>query len=384
LFDLKSTFVESRDYFPNVVHTVVAPHFALRIEDSLFAREVIMRQCPDCSNQREDYLSRRGFVQTVGVAAAAAAAVPHIGIAAETEKPASESLVKKLYESLSAPQKTKICFPWDHTDKRGLLRMHVNNNWQITGDHKIASNFYTKDQQDMIEAIFWGLYSKDWHDRIKKQLQDDAGGYGKEQSIAIFGDPGAGKFEFVMTGRHLTIRCDGHSVDHVAFGGPIFYGHAAKGFDEPADHDGNVFWYQAQKANALYKMLDGKQRDKALIENAPDEDKVHFGGPDGKPQGILISELSSDQKEHAQKVLDALVEPYRTGDRDEVLKCLKAQGGLDQCRLAFYKSDDIGKDGVWDIWRLEGPAFVWHYRGSPHVHVWVNIADDPTVKITAG
>jgi hypothetical protein len=22
---------------------------------------------------------------------------------------------------------------------------------------------------------------------------------------------------------------------------------------------------------------------------------------------------------------------------------------------------------------------VWHYRGAPHVHVWVNIADDPSM-----
>jgi hypothetical protein len=37
---------------------------------------------------------------------------------------------------------------------------------------------------------------------------------------------------------------------------------------------------------------------------------------------------------------------------------------------------------VWDVWRIEGPSFVWHYRGNPHVHVWVNVADDPTVKIS--
>ena len=62
---------------------------------------------------------------------------------------------------------------------------------------------------------------------------------------------------------------------------------------------------------------------------------------------------------------------------------MEAQGGLDECHLAFYKSDDIGEDGVWDIWRLEGPSFVWHFRGAPHVHVWVNVADDPSVKLNA-
>lgn len=340
-----------------------------------------MDQCPDCSNGVDLRVSRRGFVQTIGAAATVAAIAPRLGAADETKSPC-ESLVKKLYDSLKPDQKDEVCFDWDHKDDRGLLRMHVSNNWQINGDHKIASDFFTADQKDMIEAIFWGLYSPDWKDRIKKQLQDDAGGYGKEQSIAIFGQPGTGKFEFVMTGRHLTIRCDGDSVEHTAFGGPIFYGHAAQGFNEEPNHPGNVFWYQAQKANALYKMLDGKQREIALIPTSPAERLVHFGGPEGQIQGLLISELAADQKAHAQKVLDALIEPYRTSDQNEVRKCLTAQGGLDQCRLAFYKDSDLGNDGEWDNWRLEGPSFVWHYRGKPHVHVWANIADDPSVKIT--
>jgi hypothetical protein len=38
---------------------------------------------------------------------------------------------------------------------------------------------------------------------------------------------------------------------------------------------------------------------------------------------------------------------------------------------------------VWDNWRIEGPSFVWYYRGCPHVHVWVNVADDAGVKLNA-
>lgn len=346
-----------------------------------------MDRCPDCDSLNGDLVSRRSFVQASGVAVAAASMLPAVARAEEPAKGAPESLVKKLFESMTPAQKEEVCFAWDYKDDRGLLRMHVSNNWHIT-EKRVASGFFTADQQGMIEALFWGLYSPDWQDRIKKQLKDDAGGYGKEQSIAIFGEPGTGKFEFVMTGRHLTIRCDGDSVDHTAFGGPIFYGHAASGFDEKVGHPGNVFWYQAHKANALFKMLDGKQREQALIAKAPAEAKVHFGGPDGIPAGVLVGDLTTDQKEHAQQVLTALLEPYRNTDQAEVRKCLSAQGGLDKCRLAFYRTDatgkaDLGDDGEWDNWRLEGPSFVWHYRGMPHVHVWVNIADDPSVKITA-
>ncbi len=340
--------------------------------------------CPDCASPVFPPVTRRQFVKTVGATAAvvSAAAMPRVAPAeSAATKSTSESLAKKLYRSLSAAQREKVCFPWDYSDERGLLRMHVANNWQITRE-KVASPFFTKDQQELIEALYFGLYSPDWKDRIRKQLADDAGGYGKAQSIALFGTPESGKFEFVMTGRHLTIRCDGNSSEHVAFGGPIFYGHAAHGFNEKPDHPDNVFWHQALKANALYQMLDGKLRKEALIERAPQESDVQFRNR-AQIAGLPASELSSDQKTHLKSVVEALIEPYRTSNRDEVLRCLTAQGGLDACRIAFFQSDDLGNDKVWDIWRLEGPSFVWHFRGSPHVHVWVNVADDPSVKITA-
>jgi hypothetical protein len=84
-----------------------------------------------------------------------------------------------------------------------------------------------------------------------------------------------------------------------------------------------------------------------------------------------------------QKVLRTLIEPYRQSDRDEVLAALKTQGGLDKCSLAFFTDEDLGGDRVWDNWRLEGPSFVWNFRGVPHVHVWVNIADDASVRLNA-
>ena len=304
--------------------------------------------------------------------------------ALENQAKSPESLVKVLYETLSPKQREEICFAWDYQDPtRGLLRTRVANNWEIT-KQMIKSDFYTNDQRAIIRGIFEGIISPEWHQRIDKQLGDDSGGYGTHNSIAIFGTPGSDKFEFVMTGRHMTIRCDGNSADHVAFGGPIFYGHAAQGFNEKATHPGNVFWPQAQAANKLYDMLDKHQQEQALLrEGLPDESHVAFQGKKGKFQGLAVTDLSSDQREHLQKVVAMLVEPYRQSDRDEVTQCLKSQGGLDACHLAYYAQQDIGKDKVWDIWRLEGPSFVWHYRGAPHVHVWVNVADDPGVKLNA-
>lgn len=324
-------------------------------------------------------INRRGFLQT----SAAAIAVGGLATSALAESAASnntpESIVKHLYESLTPGQREKVCFAWDHMDsERGLLRTHVANNWQITAE-SINSNFYTADQQKMVRDIFEGIIHPEWHARYDKQLEDDAGGWGNDQSIALFGNPNDGKFEFVLTGRHMTLRCDGNSADHVAFGGPVFYGHAAQDFNESADHPGNVFWSQAVMANELFEMLDGKQRTAALVDSSPNEQSVAFRGKSATIPGIAVRELSADQQAHAQKVLQKLLEMYRQSDQDEMMACLKAQGGLADCHLSFYKDSDIGNDNVWDNWRLEGPAFVWYFRGNPHVHVWVNVANDPSV-----
>ncbi len=329
----------------------------------------------------KDDSGRRNFLKT-SAAVTAAACLPKISLASENEPNSAESLVKVLFDTLSPEQKSKVCYDWNYQDpQRKLLRTRVANNWNINSQ-EIHGDFYTGEQKDLIRKVFEGIIQPEWHAKFDQQMEDDCGGFGREQSIGIFGTPGDGKFEFVLTGRHMTLRCDGNSSDHVAFGGPIFYGHAPGG-DEEADHYGNVFWNQALEANKIYQMLDGKQQKQAEVAKYPGEGMVDFKGKDGKFAGIAVTDMSGDQKEELQKVLKKLIEPYRQSDQNEVISCLKKQGGLDACHLAYYTGHDMGKDKVWDNWRLEGPSFVWNYRGDPHVHVWVNVSDDPSVKLNA-
>ena len=131
-------------------------------------------------------------------------------------------------------------------------------------------------------------------------------------------------------------------------------------------------------------MLDGKQQKQALVlQGMPSEEFVGFRGPQGEFQGLPVSDLSRDQSARLQEVLRLLLEPFRQSDKTEVAKCLTAQGGLDRCHLAFYKEGDLGNDEIWDNWRLEGPSFVWYFRGKPHVHVWVNVADVPDIALNS-
>ncbi len=330
--------------------------------------------CQDC----ESHISRRRFLQTTlgGIAAVSAGGIilPRSGFAAPTMQSKSETLAATLYKSLSEEQRAAICFAFDHP-----LRSKVDNNWHIVP--KSIANFLNKDQQQMVREIFVGLHSPEYAEKVMQQVEhdnEDDGGFGAG-AVALFGEPGTGKFEFVFTGRHVTRRCDGDSVEGAAFGGPIFYGHAAEGFNEKPDHPGNIYWYQALRANHVFQMLDSKQREAALLTGESRGEKatdtVKLSGKDEGLAGIAMTDLSSDQRDEVRKVMADVLAPFRKDDVDEALKLIDGPDGkgFDHLHLSFYKNQDIGNDGVWDVWQVEGPTMVWYFRGKPHVHVWVNV-----------
>src|SRR5690606_21600182 len=179
-------------------------------------------------------------------------------------------------------------------------------------------------------------------------------------SVALFGEPGTGKFEFVLSGRHVTRRCDGDSVEGAAFGGPSFYRHAALSDTEAADDPGNIYWFQAKRANEVFAALDGRQRELALLDRARPErgtETVRLKGAAAGLEGIPMSELSADQRELVRKVMADLLAPFRPADAREALK-LVDDAGFEHLHMAFFKKGDIGDDGVWDIWQLEGPGMI--------------------------
>jgi hypothetical protein len=146
---------------------------------------------------------------------------------------------------------------------------------------------------------------------------------------------------------------------------------------EPAGHPGNVYWYQAKRANEVFQALDGKQRETALLKGAPRAEAgnktVQLRAKTEQFAGLPVSEMSKDQRRLVEKVLADLLLPFRKRDADEAMRLIKAHGGVQSLAMSFYKNLDIGNDGVWDVWQLESDKMVWYFRGHPHVHTWVNI-----------
>ena len=319
------------------------------------------------TKEATNQLSRRKFVATTASASAIALASSSLqGKPQSAKNTTAETLVQSLYKSLDDKQREAICLPFDHP-----LRSKVNNNWHI---NKTRLNQFSDDQQAMVREIFLKLHSPEYAQKVFDQVDGDSG-FGKG-SFALFGKPGSGKFEFVFTGRHCTRRCDGDSVEGAAFGGPIFYGHAAKGFYEKPEHPGNAYWFQAKRANELFQALDGKQRKVALLDKRSRGERgnktIETKGTVKGLEGIPASDFSGDQKDLFRKVLADLLAPFRQQDSTEAMKLIEAND-IDKLHLSYYKKENIGEDEVWDVWQVEGPKMVWYFRGKPHVHVWANI-----------
>jgi hypothetical protein len=318
-----------------------------------------LRHCSDCDRG----VDRREFLTFAGAAAVAVAGAPILSrtaFAAPTKESAAEVAVKELFASLDDAQRKIIVLPLD--DSR---RTRINANWNIT-DAEIGA--MTDAQQELVKRVVKGVTSEEGYEKFLKQMDEDSGGI-EQYAIAIFGDPNQEKFCFELTGRHLTLRADGNTLGGSAFGGPIVYGHSANG-----NSDKNLFSYQTKRANEVFAALDEQQRSKALLEKAPGETDVQLRKEGEALRGISGKDLTSDQRGLVEAVLRDIFAPYRKDDVDEAMEVVKAGGGIEALSISFYQEGDLGNDKSWDIWRIEGPTLVTHFRGAPHVHAYINVA----------
>ncbi|QDV36502.1 DUF3500 domain-containing protein [Tautonia plasticadhaerens] len=323
---------------------------------------------------RDGRPTRRAFVRAVGASGLGAAAMPRIGVPSTGTRPESrgrsggvvpmspepaDSAVARLFGTLTTDQREAICFPHDHP-----LRSRVEHNWAIVGP---TIGDLEGAQRELCREILRGITSEDGFDRFMRQMGDDSGGF-EAYHVALFGTPGTvTPFEWVLTGRHVTLRADGDRSGGWPFGGPIFYGHAPAPVVEVGGRSRNVWWDQAERADALFRSLDGDRRARALAESplAP--------GPGGE-RGIRVGDLDGRQKRMVLGLIGAMLSPFSEASRAGVLALLDSAGGIDPLRLTDYGGGGAAGGRIRDVWKVEGPAFSWHFHGTPHVHAWVDFA----------
>jgi len=316
------------------------------------------RVCPECGDTAQ--VDRRGFLKMAG-AGAAALALP---LWAQDSKPdkTAEEYIQELYGALDADQKKAVVQPYDAPERMKYYNAAMG---------KKIGEVYTKPQQELVGRILKALSSGEggWN-QISRGGTWDASKAFENCGANLFGDAN-GKFTWVFSGHHLTLRCDGNSEEGAAFGGPLYYGHSPNGYSER-----NLFNYQTKSALAVFESLDKQQREQAVVLEDPAEGlpSVKFRCTCDATPGIPFNNLSKESKGLVEKVMRDLLSPYRKGDVDEVMEVVKKTGGMEAMHLMFYAEKDAKASQPWSFWRLEGPGFVWNFRVLPHVHTYVNIS----------
>lgn len=177
-----------------------------------------------------------------------------------------------------------------------------------------------------------------------------------------------------------------------AFGGPLGYGHQL-GNGVP-QLPGNAFAYHGDALNRLVGTLPSEARARALVAGEPlYETTVQLQGPGGVFAGLPVHTLGEGDREAVSSLVDTVFSCYAEADRDAAWSCLGRNGGVEALHLTVWSDAGLYDDGTewhtltasersrrgdpyWHVWRLEGPGAVLHFRGWPHVHASIHLADD--------
>ena len=109
------------------------------------------------------------------------------------------------------------------------------------------------------------------------------------------------------------------------------------------------------------------QDDSSTKEFSAADPEVKNGVDNWDNSGNVTVEGSSLTVNSAGNRLDWAMYRFTVGETSTVQSldiAMASVGGS-----AWAAVSDYGNS----IWRLEGPTLVWHFRGAPHVHAYVNI-----------
>ena len=225
-------------------------------------------------------------------------------------------------------------FPWDHVDQKSGVptRLHMTD----VPPSRRAGEIFGDVQLELVErhAASPLLRGGGLPADLRNRTFDDPSGF-RSVGVNIFGDPGDGKYAWVFTGHHLTVRCDGNSEEDAAFGGPMFYGHSPNGYS-----DRNCFNYQTK---SVLERLRRPRREAAeeggrhAAARANSSGRCSSGRQGRAKAGHQRRRPDTDQRALVEKVMRDVLSPYRKEDADEVMQILKSNGGLEKIHLAFYQ-----------------------------------------------
>jgi hypothetical protein len=284
------------------------------------------------------------------------------------------TLARQLYATLDAEQRADASVPYDHP-----LRQY-HNRGVIGGGRDILFGFSRHQRKILTDLMYTGL-SEEGRTRVPEEFFTRWAGV-HALRVLICGDPASPPYQIILTGNHLNLRLGGASSEGAAFGGPQVYGDQ-RGNEQPG-LPGNVYRDQFLLAQRILRNLNASQRKRAVLEEAPVQTGIELQGRDGVFPGIPVSELANEEQVAARALVERILATYPPGEVAYARACLQANGGVDALSLSYYEHGEEGTIAEGQVFRLEGPAAVFYFRGYPHVHAFINVAMNADAPLSSG
>jgi hypothetical protein len=132
----------------------------------------------------------------------------------------------------------------------------------------------------------------------------------------------------------------------------------------------------------------------AILPAPPHELLLQVQGAGASFPGVAIGALGEASRDGARELLDTIFSAYPESQRRAAFASIEGNGGIDALHVAVYASHGFYEDmkawdavsreeraargePYWQVWRIEGPGTVIHFKGHPHVHAYISMARDP-------
>jgi hypothetical protein len=329
-------------------------------------------------------MNRRELIKAgvgIGALTAAAAAARYSVLSPPQRRDIAsiDELAAEIHAELATSTGARACFDYDHP----LRQVHNRGVW--LGGLTVNAATLSWNARRALTTILRDNLPAAGFERLLSQFPSSFSGVNFLQ-LLLFGTPGRGPWQILLSGIHLNLRVGSPAHDGTAFGGPQVYGDQ-RGNERPG-LPGNVFRYQMQAAHELISGLTPACRGEIRVAQAPPQTCIAVQGRDGRFDGLPVGDLPIRSRRQAQAVVTVILENYGEESGAYAWECLQRNGGVDGLYFADYDVDFQGGrhagDSPSQIFRLEGPSAVFYFRGEPHVHAFVSVERNVDQPLSLG
>lgn len=302
-----------------------------------------------------------------------------------------DQLFSAFTQSLNPIQKQQIVLPADHPMRQVTLTQATFN-----GPH--IGSLFNWQQIELLRAIYSKLLSEQGQAWLANTVSLE--GLFEAALVRIYSSAPSRmtlrNSQIVLNGGHFLLRSQDIAGSGYALGGPVSYGQQIG--NNRFKVQGNAFKAHGDAVDQLHNTLNQAERLKAYRAVTPNELNLQLRGAAKRTNnrladGLNIGQASEAAQEVAAETIKTLLSGFSASHQNDAWAAIENNGGISELSLSLCQDYGFYANGerfselsqtqkntlglpYFQVWRIEGPALTIHFQGYPHVHAYMNIAND--------